>query len=132
MSDERRPRDPKAQVRDPKAEVEEELVDRAMEPWRTALTPEEQAGLRLVLDVFVTTHPAMQSMLERRVREDGGAGEIGGTGEIGGAGELGSTETDAQAVTVPDASGVVVRGDAKDDGADGKAGGAGGKAGGAQ
>ena len=95
--------------RDPKAELEDELVDRALEPWRKGLTLAEQEGMRLVLDMFVTTHPAMQSMIERRLREDGAP--------------LTGTETEMEAVTVPDASGVVARGDAEDDSAAGRAGG---------
>lgn len=95
--------------RDPKAELEDELVDRALDPWRKGLTLAEQEGMRLVLDMFVTTHPAMQSMIERRLREDG-AGLTG-------------TETEVDAVTVPDVSGIVARGDAEDDSAAGRAGG---------
>jgi hypothetical protein len=100
MSDEpdepgdRRPRDPKAQL-------EADLVEWAMEPWRKGLTAQEEAGMRLVLDMFVTTHPAMQSMLERRLQEEAGTG---------------AASTADEGVTVPDVSGIVSRGGAADEG----------------
>jgi len=56
--------------KDPKTELEDQLVERAAEPFAKVLDADEQEGMRIVLDLFVKTHPAMQSMVARRVKED--------------------------------------------------------------
>ena len=55
---------------DPKAALEDELIAHAMEPYRTKLRPEELAGMHLFLRLFVKTHPAMQTMIARRLTDD--------------------------------------------------------------
>lgn len=73
-----RPRRPPA---DRKTKLEDEIVERAREPFRGLLDPDEREGMRIFLDLFVKTHPAMQRMIARRLTEErapeGGAPEGG-------------------------------------------------------
>jgi hypothetical protein len=70
---------------DPKAELEQRIVQRAMAPYEPWLDDAERDGLRLFLDLFVTTHPAMRRMVDRRIAEEAGLpppGTRGGTAPI--------------------------------------------------
>lgn len=53
----------------PKADLEQRLVQRAIEPFLPWLTEAEEDGMRLFLDLFVGTHPAMRRMVDRRLTE---------------------------------------------------------------
>ena len=54
---------------DRKTQIEDEIIERAGEPYRGVLDEDEQAGMRLFLHLFVKTHPAMQSRVARRLAE---------------------------------------------------------------
>lgn len=110
---------------DPKAELEDELIARAMEPYLKTLDRDEQAGMRFFLRAFVKTHPAMQSMIVRRLSEDAAA-ELAkvaasavprrardGSGVVTrDAGDLDTADSNTR--TAPDASGTVPKDRAED------------------
>ncbi len=54
---------------DRKTQLEDEIIERAGEPYRGVLDEDEQAGMRIFLRLFVKTHPAMQSRVARRLAE---------------------------------------------------------------
>lgn len=82
--------------KDPKTEIEDQLVTRAAEPWNKVLDPAEREGLRIFLNLFVKTHPAMRSLVDRRVEADAAV-------------EAAQVATTPPEATAPDASGVVAK-----------------------
>ena len=117
--------------KDAKTQLEEQLVQRAAEPWAKKLGKDEQEGLRIFLNLFVKTHPAMQSMVARRVQEDAPTSPVAADAKAdnavapttdGVAETSNNVPENTSAQLLVDASGIVAKPDSTQAGPKGKAG----------
>lgn len=99
MNDDANPKE-----KDRKADLERHLVERATTPYRKLLGPTEAEGVEFFLDLLVSTHPAMQRMIDRRLAEDAAAE----------AAKAGSKTSSAPVERMPDHSTIVSKGRVED------------------